>query len=245
MPRNGSGNFALASPPAPFVNGTIADATGVMAVLTDIAAGLSQSVSADGQTPVTNNWSLGGHDIRNVGNITVANTATFGPMNKLVNGLVRIENDAGIALNVMNNTSAAGAVSMVVRNDRTDGIAIQFQAGASTFPGSITQNGTTTSYNTSSDARLKTSFGEADTGAMVDAVRVHDAEFKAMPGKRAPMFFAHELAEVCPWAVVGERDGTYRDGSIKAMQVNHSGLVALLWNEVRALRRRVAALEAR
>jgi hypothetical protein len=81
---------------------------------------------------------------------------------------------------------------------------------------------------------------------MIDAVPVHVAGFKAFPGREAfPMFLAHELQAACPWAVDGEKDAVRGDGEIAPQQVNHGGLVAVLWAEVRSLRRRVETLEAK
>jgi hypothetical protein len=72
--------------------------------------------------------------------------------------------------------------------------------------GSISTNGSTTSYNTSSDYRLK----EADvpmTGATerVKALRPINFAWKA-DGSRVDGFFAHELAEVVPEAATGTKD---------------------------------------
>lgn len=61
MPRNGSGSFV------PLVNSWNPQTAGVSATpadfgaqLTDIAAGLTQSISADGQTAITGNIAMGG-----------------------------------------------------------------------------------------------------------------------------------------------------------------------------------------
>jgi len=51
MPRNGSGNYTLPQPA--FVTGTKISSSAMNSDLSDIAAALTQSVSADGQTPLT------------------------------------------------------------------------------------------------------------------------------------------------------------------------------------------------
>jgi len=51
MPRNGSGTFTLAQPA--FVSGTTISSSAMNSDLSDIATALTQSVSADGQTPLT------------------------------------------------------------------------------------------------------------------------------------------------------------------------------------------------
>ena len=40
-------------------------------------------------------------------------------------------------------------------------------------------------------------------------------------------FIAHELQEVAPYAVTGEKDASNEDGSINAQQIDPSKLVAL------------------
>ena len=64
MPRNGSGGYV---PPSnsfnPATNGVAATAVDWNATLTDIAAAIQQSVSADGQTPITGNLAMGGNKL--------------------------------------------------------------------------------------------------------------------------------------------------------------------------------------
>lgn len=64
MSRNGSGGY---TPPSnsfnPAVNGTSATAADWNATLADLAAALTQSVSADGQTPITGNLQMGGNKL--------------------------------------------------------------------------------------------------------------------------------------------------------------------------------------
>lgn len=59
MPRNGSGTYTL--PQAAFVPGTTISSSAMNSDLSDIAAALTQSVSADGQTPFTGTFkNIGG-----------------------------------------------------------------------------------------------------------------------------------------------------------------------------------------
>ncbi len=111
--------------------------------------------------------------------------------------------------------------------------------------GSIGTNGTNAQYFTTSDYRLKLTFGPAETGGIIDAVPVHDVAFIAKPQDHAPRFLAHELQAACPWAVSGEKDALDVLGNMIPQVVDHSSLVPTLWNEVQALRRRVAELESK
>lgn len=79
---------------------------------------------------------------------------------------------------------------------------------AGVLAGSITTTSTTTAYNTSSDYRLKTEVVPiAGAWERMKRFKPVEYEFLVDPGKRVRGFIAHELQEVCPFAVTGEKDG--------------------------------------
>ena len=83
----------------------------------------------------------------------------------------------------------------------------------STLIGTITQNGTTAvSYNTTSDYRLKENIAPM-TGALarIAALKPVTYTWKAAPDETGEGFIAHELAEVCPQAVTGEKDAVQEE----------------------------------
>jgi hypothetical protein len=73
--------------------------------------------------------------------------------------------------------------------------------------GSITTSGSATAYNTSSDYRLKENVVPME-GALdrVDALKPSRFNFIADPEKTVDGFLAHEVAEVIPEAISGEKD---------------------------------------
>jgi len=73
--------------------------------------------------------------------------------------------------------------------------------------GSISTNGSSVSYNTTSDYRLKENVTEL-TGAIdrVKQVPVHRFNFIADPDNTVDGFIAHEVADVVPEAIHGEKD---------------------------------------
>jgi len=104
--------------------------------------------------------------------------------------------------------------------------------------GSISTSGSTTSYNTTSDYRLKVTYGPADP-AIIGDLRVHDAEFIS-DGARYPMFLAHELQEDgAGFAVRGQKDGAEMQG------VDHSKLVPAIVAYAQQLRADLDAALAR
>jgi hypothetical protein len=74
MSRNGSGTYTL---PAgnPVVTGTNITSSWANTTLSDIAAGLTQSVAADGQTPMTGNLNMTNNTIENVADATASGDA--------------------------------------------------------------------------------------------------------------------------------------------------------------------------
>lgn len=81
-------------------------------------------------------------------------------------------------------------------------------AAGVTQVGSITCTATTTAYNTSSDYRLKENVSPM-TGAVEQLMKVNPVTFNwKIDGSAGQGFIAHELQEVFPEAVTGEKDGT-------------------------------------
>jgi hypothetical protein len=117
--------------------------------------------------------------------------------------------------------------------------------------GSITVSGVSTTYNTSSDYRLKENIVPM-TGALAKVSQLKPCTYKwKWNGSDGEGFIAHELAEVCPSAVSGEKDAieTYLDEEgneqtrIKPQGVDASFLVATLTAAIQELSAKVTDLE--
>lgn len=72
MPYNGSGSFSPYTPGNPVVTGTVISSTAFNATQQDIAAGLSNAVTRDGQSPLTANLPAAGRKITGLGAGVVA-----------------------------------------------------------------------------------------------------------------------------------------------------------------------------
>ena len=157
--------------------------------------------------------------------------------------------------NMGSNVNSTG----VVVTDQVSGSSarnlIAFATG--TFVGTnyaaITGTGTTVSYGTGSDYRLKSNVQPlVNSTVKVKALKPCSYTWIKAPDTQNQGFLAHELAEVVPQAVVGEKDAVNADGSIKAQQVDMSHIVPLLTSalqeaivKIEALEVRIAALESR
>jgi hypothetical protein len=102
--------------------------------------------------------------------------------------------------------------------------------------GSITSNGTTTAFNTSSDYRLKDNI-QPMVGALTRISALNPCTYIwKETGQAGEGFIAHELAEVVPDAVTGEKDAVNEDGSIKPQGIDTSFLVATLTAAIQELK---------
>lgn len=118
--------------------------------------------------------------------------------------------------------------------------------------GSITYSNTATAYNTSSDYRLKHDIAPM-TGALAKVSALKPVTYKwNVDGSAGEGFIAHELAEVCPQAVVGKKDAVDAEGTPQYQGIDTSFLVATLTAaiqelkaELDATKAEVAALKAR
>lgn len=162
-------------------------------------------------------------------------------------------------------TSMVGKLNAIYSG--TYGVYLQGAAGSSTLEiffaaatnvGSISTNGTITAFNSTSDYRLKENI-EPMTGALAKVAALKPVTYKwKSDGSDSDGFIAHELAEVFPQAVHGEKDGTEtieikdEDGNVTETEtrpvyqgIDTSFLVATLTAAIQELTARVAALEAK
>ncbi len=124
------------------------------------------------------------------------------------------------------------------------GTVVTFYNGTTTATGSIGVTASATSYNTSSDYRLKENVIPL-TGAMdrLNALKPSKFNFIIEPDKTVDGFIAHEVSEVVPEAVIGEKDAVNEDGSPDYQGIDQSKLVPLVVAAVQELAQKVKTLE--
>jgi hypothetical protein len=145
------------------------------------------------------------------------------------------ESDQSAYYNIgLKNTSAANG-----------GNYIQFLNSAAATAGYIAQTGATTvSYTTSSDYRLKENIAPM-TGALAKVVALNPVTYKwKIDGTDGEGFIAHELAEICSYAVVGEKDAVDADGKPVYQGIDTSFLVATLTAAIQELKAEFDAYKA-
>jgi len=122
----------------------------------------------------------------------------------------------------------------------------------STKVGTVSISTTNTSYNTSSDYRLKENVVEVTDGIdRVKLLKPSRFNFIADPDKTVDGFLAHEVSDIVPEAITGIKDAVDADGNPEYQGIDQSKLVPLLTaalkeaiTEIESLKARVATLES-
>ena len=111
--------------------------------------------------------------------------------------------------------------------------------------GAINTTGTTTSYETSSDYRLKENVVPME-GALdrVDALKPSRFNFIADADKTVDGFLAHEVADIVPEAISGEKDAVDEEGNAIYQGIDQSKLVPLLVGAIKELRAEIETLKS-
>jgi hypothetical protein len=188
---------------------------------------------------------------------TTSSVISLADGNASTNGMGYRNNSTGCWLAFQNESAACFYASK--KTGYTDARFMQFSVNA-TGVGSITTNGTTTSYVTTSDYRLKENIVPM-TGALDKVAQLKPVTYKwKIDGSDGQGFIAHELQEVVSDCVTGEKDAveTYTDEDgikqtrIKPQGIDTSFLVATLTAAIQEqqtiindLKARIETLEAK
>lgn len=129
-------------------------------------------------------------------------------------------------------------------NRNQDGQVMLFTRSGSGV-GAIAVTTTGTAYNVTSDYRLKENPVPIQNPlALVNSLKPRQYNWK-VNGSIGQGFIAHELAEVVPQAVYGEKDAVDANGQVDPQAVNYSYLVTHLTAALQELSAKHDALEAR
>ena len=160
------------------------------------------------------------------------------------NLLVGATSASGVGLTIGNQASNSGVPYLVFNKSLSGTVIVQYFNFNGSGVGSIQCTDTSTSYVTSSDYRLKEDIAPM-TGALAKIAQLKPVTYKwKLNGSGGEGFIAHELAEVCPYAVMGEKDAVDADGNSIYQGIDTSFLVATLTAAIQELTARIVALEA-
>jgi len=150
--------------------------------------------------------------------------------------------------------NSTGQLLLVVKTGNSQGVFLNRQddtGNAITFRqansdvGSISVTGSTTSYNITSDYRLKENVVPM-TNALATVSSLKPVTYKwKLTGENGQGFIAHELQSIVPDCVTGEKDAIDEEGNPKYQGIDTSFLVATLTSAIQELNAKVTALEAK
>jgi len=125
-----------------------------------------------------------------------------------------------------------------------DGEAIKFYKD-NTNVGNISVTASSTSYNTSSDYRLKENVDYTfDATTRLKQLKPARFNFIADADTTVDGFIAHEVSSVVPEAITGTKDAVDENGNPEYQGIDQSKLVPLLVKTIQELEARITALEA-
>jgi len=174
------------------------------------------------------------------GNLLVGTTSL--PASSRVKGFAALSNStSGIQIYQTQNNSdwAINTTSGNVLNFYSD------SGSALVYSGSIAVNGVVTTYGSVSDYRLKENV-QPMQGALAKVLQLKPVTFAFKnSGQVSQGFIAHELQEVCPDAVTGEKDAVDADGKPQYQGIDTSFLVATLTAAIQEQQAMIESLRQR
>ena len=186
------------------------------------------------------------------------------------NGALQIQgptgNSSSIGLQIYNSTTGTpygahgifvngpryGNAGISIKNPNVGTVFMRFYNVSGTSVGTITQNGTSsTSYNTSSDYRLKENIVPM-TGSIDRLKELKPSKFNFINqdvSRGATItvdgFIAHEVSDIIPEAITGEKDGLDFEGNPEYQSIDQSKIVPLLTGALQEAISKIESLEAR
>jgi hypothetical protein len=175
------------------------------------------------------------------GNFLVGTTSSIGN-----GGVVQIKGPGATLYIEINSSSGSQNVIDIANVSNTAYKPMRYWVNGygTTEVGSITCTTSLTSYNTSSDYRLKENIAPM-TGALAKVAQLKPVTYKwKTDGSDGQGFIAHELAEVIPDCVTGEKDAVDENGKPQYQAMDTSHLIATLVSAIQELKAELDAYKS-
>lgn len=174
--------------------------------------------------------------------ITSGGAVLIGPTSPI--GTANTSNPRGLTIDSPTNSvnymwfTGGNAYCMYLesKNAATTGYLAFINQNGTTVGSISSSGGTTTTYATTSDYRLKSNISPI-TNSLSKVSSLKPCSYSWISDNTfGEGFIAHELQEVIPYAVVGKKDAIKEDGSIDPQQVDLSKVVPLLTAAIQELK---------
>jgi len=124
--------------------------------------------------------------------------------------------------------------------------AVRFRHNGATTPGSIVINHNSTTYNTSSDYRIKENVTPiTDALSRLNQLKPSRFNFIGYADNTVDGFIAHEVQDIIPEAICGEKDAVNEDGTPNYQGIDQSKIVPLLTAAIQEQQTIIEDLKAR
>jgi len=175
--------------------------------------------------------------------VRIASDGDVGIGTSSPDGPFHVESDSSDPIATIYKDSSGASDAMRIRHGRGlsgfAGTGISFRRSDATEVGKVSIGFTNVTYDTTSDYRLKENVNYSwDATTRLKQLKPARFNFKEETGITLDGFLAHEVQEVVPQAVTGEKDGEQMQG------IDHSKLVPLLVKTIQELEARITALES-
>jgi hypothetical protein len=220
------------------LNGTAADGNdndrALFGLATDAAQFMSSAAIGDAVLRTTSGGNLLlGEGVTERLRLDSSGRLFYGTTSALADGRICLKGDFGTNRGV------------VIESNQSSADIVRFQT-SSGHAGTIISSGTSTTYATSSDYRLKENVVPlAGATDRFKQLLVHRFNFIAEPEKTVDGFIAHEAQAVVPECVTGEKDAVDDDGNPEYQGIDQSKLVPLLTAALQEAIAKIETLEAR
>jgi hypothetical protein len=170
---------------------------------------------------------------------------TSNPTPSNATGHFNVLADLGDGVNIKHTVNGNNTIN-IWQTGTTVHSAIAFYKGnTQTNRGTIRVDTNGTSYTSASDYRLKENVVPI-SNATTRVMAMNPVQFDWIEtGDTAEGFIAHELAEQCPAAVVGEKDAVYGNGDINPQNVDPGKITPLLVKTIQEQQALIESLQTR
>ena len=183
----------------------------------------------------------------NAGNLEIGATPVIDPSRNLIN-IIDVTSTGTVYLDNPNNSSTADP-NIDSKGELSTGTAYSYHAlfkdGAGVVKGRITHNQYGAQFSNLSDYRAKEDYQEVENAtSRLMSIPVRNFQWIGSD-LRTDGFLAHEIAEVVPEAVVGEKDAVLEDGTPDYQSIDQSKVIPLLVKTIQEQQAIIESLEAR